>query len=181
MSEPTVPFYKRELLPRWFPGWLAASLLVAAGFAVCFGLFLEGNDPVRTAAVAGLIGFALALLILSAATARYRGDKPNPLAPPAVIWRPMMTAVVLAFPLFWSLDRRVTLPLRRGDVTILTGQAAEFVGIVGMITVASLLGLAIWTAWRHRRVVEPSMLLSLAVAVVALAVAIVSVAGHRAA
>jgi hypothetical protein len=176
VSELKVPWYKRDLLPLCFPGWLAASLLIAAGFAVCFGVFLEGGNRLATAAIAGLIGFGLALAILSIAAGRYRGSKPNPLAPPAVIRRPILTAIVSVWPMMWVLERQVSWPWGRGG-TIVTGKPAEAMGIVVLIVIVGLVALANLAAYRRERRLLPSMLLSLVVTVASLAIAVIAVGG----
>ena len=164
MTEPSPPWYRRSILPRWIPTWLAVAMLIAIGFALSFGFFLDDANPFRTAAVAGLLGFGIALLIQSVAGARlYRLEMPNPIAPPAYIGRPILTALLVCAPLFTALQRRLSTRSR----TILTGDAAEALGLLGLFLVAGMILLAIAIECRRLRRIQASMAMSLGVAVVA--------------
>lgn len=167
MTEPKPPWYRRPLLPAWFPTWLAVAVLIAVGFGAAFGLLLDDPNPLWVGAVATLIGFGLAIIVLSLAAARYRGEKPNPIAPPAVVRYPVLTAILTLWPLSWALDREVRWPGRRGGV-MLAGEAAVALGIVGLLVIAALIAMAIETDRRHTGVVRPSKVLALLVPVGAL-------------
>jgi cbb3-type cytochrome oxidase subunit 3 len=165
----TLPWYKRPILPAWFPGWLAASLLIALGFAAAFGFLLDSDSPLVTAAVAGALGFGIALTLLSVVAARYRSGKPNHLAPPAVIWRPIVTGLIVLYPVFWVSDRQIRLPSRHGTApTLFDGTVAEVIGLLVLFSI--VVGLC-WTLLnKHRRDenVSAARLFTLAVAIVAL-------------
>ena len=124
------PWYKRPILPAWVPGWLAASLLIAFAFAAAFGYFLDTESPLVTAAVAGALGFGIALALFSVVAAKDRSGKPNHLAPPAVIWQPIVTGLIVFFPVFWVSHRQIRLPSHQGLApTLLEGNAAEVIGL----------------------------------------------------
>ena len=162
---PRPPWYKRDLLPAWMPVWLAASALIALGFGVIFGLFLEDEGSWRVGLVAGTIGFGMGLVILTLASAR-SPDTPEGqrLAPPAVIRKTILTAVVALIPFIWVTDRRIRVPGRRGrNWTILTGAGAELIGLTALFLLALV---AVWYVHDRRRHggVRTSDVLSLAVA-----------------
>jgi hypothetical protein len=161
MDAPT-PWYKRDILPAWAPGWLAASLLIALAFAVIFGVFLEDPHPWRVAGVAGLCGFALAVVILSFAAVRYSGPEPNRFAPPAVIRYPVVTFAVVLWPAGWARDRRI---LARGRRTLVSGDAAEVMGLTVLaMIVAGLLAMFYYRRTGSKRL---PVVLSLIVALAA--------------
>jgi hypothetical protein len=158
------------------PGWLAASLMIAAGFAVAFGIFLDSENPLLVAAGAGAIGFGFALVILSIAAARAKPGQSSSILPPAVIRLPLLTAVLALYPLIMVTDRAVRLPRRRGSSTLLyDGDPAEATGLGGLLIIAIGVGLAIWTERRKSNSVRTSMVLSFVVALGILAYAIVRV------
>lgn len=173
MSEPKPPWYRRPLLPAWFPTWLAVALLIAVGFGAAFGLLLDDPNPLRVTAVATPIGFGLAIVVLSLAAAKYRGDKPNPIAPPEVIRYPVLTGIFTLWPLSWALDREVGWP---GGGGLFTGELAVAFGLLGLLAIAGLLGLAVWTDRRQTGSFRSSKVLSFLVPVGALVYAVVRVA-----
>src|SRR5262249_40986085 len=130
--------------------------------------FLKGGNRLATAAIAGLVGFGLALVVLSIAAERSRKDWPNNLAPPAAVRRPILTAIVSVWPMLWVLQREVMWP---GLGTVVGGGAAEVIGIVGSVVIVCLLGLANVRDYRREGIVASSMVLSLGVAMIALAIA----------
>jgi len=174
-----VPWYKRNILPVWVPGWLAACLLIAAGFAVMFGLFLDDANPWRVAAIAAGCGFAIGVVILSAAAMKYRGLRPNPFAPPAVVRYPVVTLMLVLPSMGWAVERRITRAATRGGGIIVDGDAAEVIGLVVLFSIVAGLTLLVV---RHRRrgVLGIPAGLSLAVAVMAFGYAIVRVVQYHA-
>jgi hypothetical protein len=174
-----VPWYKRNILPAWLPGWLAACLLIAVGFAVAFGLFLDDPHPYCVAAIAGALGFALGIVILSAVAVRYTGPRPNPIAPPAVISYPVMTIAAVILPLGWVTDRRIERAATRGGGTIVAGDVAEVFGLLLLFVI--MVGLLMLVIQRRRAgKLHSSAMLSLGVAVAAFGYAIVRVVQYHA-
>jgi hypothetical protein len=132
--KPVKPWYHRSLLPEWFSEWLAASVLIAIGFGVCFGLFLESRNPWIVAGVAGAIGFDIALVVLSLASARsLNTPEGQRLAPPALVRLPILTAMFGLGPFFW---------LTEGQIAI--GAATDILGIAWLTLVVAAM------AWRVR-------------------------------
>jgi hypothetical protein len=178
MDGPT-PWYKRDILPAWLPGWLAASLLIAAGFAAIFGLFLDDPNPFRVAVTAGVLGFALAIVILSFAAIRYRGPAPNRFAPPAVIRYPVVTLVAVVVVIGWASERAIRRSYTQGGRTLVSGSAAEVIGIaVLFLIVVGLTGLI--AHQRRTSGVRTSTVLSVGVAILGLGYAAVLVFRHHA-
>jgi len=146
---PRPPWYKRDLLPAWMPVWLGASLLIAIGFGVIFGVFLEDEGSWRVGLVATGIGFALALIILSAASAKSPNTpKGQRLAPPLVIRNPILTAIVTLWPHSWMTESRVSLSPARSWKTIVQGTVAEVAGTVLVVLIVAALS---WHAYEARR------------------------------
>ena len=141
--------YKRDLLPAWMPVWLGMSLLIALGFGVIFGLFLDDEASWRVGLVATGIGFALALVILSAASAKspktLEGQR---LAPPAVVRNPILTAIVTLWPYSWMTESRVSLSPSKSWKTIVQGAVAE---LAGTTLVMLIVGALAWHAYEVRR------------------------------
>jgi hypothetical protein len=179
MGEP-VPWYKRNILPAWLPGWLAASLLIAVGFAVMFGLFLEDPHPYDVAAKAGVAGFLIGVTILSVAAARYRGPKPNPIGPPEVVRYPVITLLVVLLPLRWALEREITTRPSRGGRMLVAGAGAEALGLIVFLAIAAGLVGAIVAARRRSGTLRLPLVLALAVAGAAFAYGLVHVVTRHA-
>ena len=178
---PRPPWYRRDLLPAWLPTWLVASTLIGLGFAIAFGLGLGDTDPWGTAAVAGALGFGLGLVILTVASARSpKTPEGQRLAPPAVIRKPIFTALLAVIPLIWVMDRRINAPGRHGSGWILvTGTAAEVIGLAALVAVAAAVAWTLLDNRRRRGGVLPSDLLSFAVAGLLLGYAGVRFAGRH--
>jgi hypothetical protein len=177
--DPPTPWYKRDILPAWLPGWLAASVLIGAGFAVMFGLFLDDPNPIRVAAVAGVLGFALGIVILSFAAIRYRGPGPNRFAPPAVVRYPVVTLVAVVVVVGWVSEQAIRESYRRGGGTMFSGVVAEIIGM----TVLSFIALGLTGLVAHDRRagrVRLSVVLSVATAVGGLIYAAVLLVRHHA-
>jgi len=176
VSEPKAPFYRRNLLPSWFPGWLAACLLIALGFAVSFGVFLVSENRFLSAMYAGLLGFAFGLAILSIVAVRQRPGQTYRLAPPAAIRNPIVTALVAVYPFIAVTDRSIRWPRRRGHSPELAGgTAAEALGLIGLSIIALFIVVRIWHDRRTMGIIRPSLVLSLLIAVGVLAFALVYV------
>jgi hypothetical protein len=176
--DPATPWYKRDILPAWLPGCIAASVLIGAGFALMFGLFLDDPNPIRVAVVAGVLGFALAIVILSFAALRYRGPGPNRCAPPAVVRYPVVTLVTVVVVVGWVSEQAIRRSYRRGGGTMFSGAAAEIIGMIVLVLIA--VGLTGVVAQDRRAgQVRTSVVLSLAIATGALAYAAVLLFRHH--
>ncbi|HKB05928.1 MAG TPA: hypothetical protein VKD90_27285 [Gemmataceae bacterium] len=178
MDAPT-PWYKRDVIPAWLPGWLAASVLIGAGFALMFGLFLDDPNPLRVAALAGVLGFALGIVILSFAAVQYRGPGPNRFAPPAVVRYPVVTLVAVVVVVGWVSEQAIRRSYRQGGATTFSGAAAEVIGVLVLVLIAAgLTGLIAHD--RRAGQVRASVVLSLAIAIGGLVYAAVLLIRHHA-
>ncbi|HJZ89746.1 MAG TPA: hypothetical protein VKE40_02665 [Gemmataceae bacterium] len=163
MGQP-VPWYKRNILPAWLPGWLAACLLIAVGFAVMFGIFLEDPHPLEITAKAGFAGFLIGLVTLSVAATRYRGHQPNPFAPPAAVRYPAITGLIALVPFIWVWDREITTGPSRGGRVLVAGTGAEVLGLIVLLAIAAGLVGAIAAVRRRPGTARLPLVLSLVLA-----------------
>lgn len=106
---------------------MAVSLLIAVGFCQIFGLFLEAEPSWPVGLVAGAVGFGLGLEILAARSPNtLEGQR---LAPPAVVRRPMVTAIIILIPFVWITEARISTLGSKGATALATGPAAELIGL----------------------------------------------------
>ena len=169
------PWYRRPLLPQWFPTWLAVTLLIGIGFGVCFGVFLETPNPIYTGLAATAAGLLLAVLVLSMASFQYRGPGPNTIAPPDWLRYPVFTAAVLTGPLIWVADASVDV---RGGV-FASGLVAELLGLVLILIVVLLITLGLATQRCRLGRIRSAGVLSLVVSLIALLTAVSLFIIHR--
>ena len=166
MTEPRPAWYKRDILPPWLPGWLAGSALIGVGFAVMFGLFLDDPNPLRVAAVAGVLGFGMGLVIFSWASLK-TGSTPEGrgFVPPAVIRWPIVTALVALVPFFWMTEGRIATSVSRGGRTLLEGIVVEGMALAALVLIVAVVGWRVRETWRRTRRMAVAEVLSLTVAV----------------
>jgi hypothetical protein len=159
------PWYKRDLLPSWVPGWLVACVLIGLGFAVSFGLLLGDENPWGAAAVAGAIGFGFGLMILSWASATTRATPDgHRLTPPEAIRWPIVTALLCLVPFFWMTEGRIGMSISRGGRTVLEGVAVEIIALTALVLIAAGVGWRVRETWRRDRRLAAAEVLSLVVA-----------------
>jgi hypothetical protein len=171
VTEPTpvTPWYKRDLLPSWVPGWLAGSVLIGLGFAVAFGLGLGDDDPWPTAVKAGLLGFGFGLIIFSWASVTGRPTPDGPrFAPPNVIRWPIVTALLCLGPFFWMTEGKITTSPSNGGRTLMEGVAVEGIAIAALVLLSGAIGWRVRKTWLRSRRVAAGEALSLAVALTVL-------------
>ena len=179
MTEPPSrpPWYKRDLLASWLPVWLGASLLIALGFGVIFGLFLEDEASWRVGLVATGLGFALALVILSVASAKSPNTPEGQrLAPPAVVRKPILIGIVTLWPYSWMTESRVSLSPAKSWKTIVQGTIAEVAGTVLVVLIVAVLTWHVYEVRRRDGRWRASDLLALGVAVLMLGHGLLAIA-----
>jgi glycerol uptake facilitator-like aquaporin len=178
---PKPPWYRRDLLPAWMPVWLGVSLLIALGFGVIFGLFLDDEGSWRVGLVATGIGFGLALIILSAASARSPNTPEGQrLAPPEVIRKPVLVGIVTLWPYSWMTERRVSLSPAKSWKTIVQGTIAEVAGTVLVVLIVATLTWHVYEVRRRDGRWRASDLLALGVAVLMLGHGLFAIARRHA-
>jgi hypothetical protein len=176
VTEPPKPWYQRSLLPPWLPEWLAVSVLIAVGFGICFALFLDTPSPWKTGLVATAIGFGLALLVLTLASAKSpKTPEGQRIAPPAVVRRPFLAGIATVIPLMWAINGQID--FTRGNLA-LKGPAVGIVGVLGLLVVAAGVALIVWDERRREGRIQPSGMLALAVAVGGLAWGVAAAIGR---
>ena len=183
MTEPTPrpPWYKRDLLPAWVPVWLGVSVLIALGFGVIFGFFLDDEASWRVGVVATGVGFGLALVILSVASARSpKTPEGQRLAPPDVVRVPILVGLLTLWPYSWMTERRVSLSPSKSWKTIVQGTVAEVAGTALVVIIVGALAFYAFDLRRRDGRWRVSVLLSLGLALLMLGHGLVVIARRHA-